>query len=163
MKAFNAFVTASAWLMKAAFYISCAVIVFSMLLTTADVTGRYLSHPVPGTFELTEMALLTATAGGIAWLMLHREHIGVDFITRKMSPRSQAIMDAINSVLMLIVWTIIGWQLFIIALSNTDKLTMILEVPTFPFRVFFSFGAFLTSLALVILTIESIRKAVAAR
>jgi TRAP-type C4-dicarboxylate transport system permease small subunit len=57
-----------------------AIILFAMMvLTCADVIGRYfLSQPIFGAFEITEMMLASLIFAGLPLVTLRNEHVTVD-------------------------------------------------------------------------------------
>jgi TRAP-type C4-dicarboxylate transport system permease small subunit len=60
-------------------YVAAAVMFCLMLLTCADVVGRYfLNKPVTGGFELTEVLLAALIFAGLPLVTLRGDHITVD-------------------------------------------------------------------------------------
>lgn len=60
-------------------YVAAAVLMALMLLTCADVAGRYFfNHPVWGAFELTEMMLAALIFAGLPLVSLRNDHVTVD-------------------------------------------------------------------------------------
>jgi TRAP-type C4-dicarboxylate transport system permease small subunit len=60
-------------------YVAAAVMFCLMLLTCADVIGRYfLNKPLWGGFELTEMLLAALIFAGLPLVTLRNEHVVVD-------------------------------------------------------------------------------------
>jgi TRAP-type C4-dicarboxylate transport system permease small subunit len=58
---------------------AAAVLFALMLLTCADVIGRYfLSRPIYGAFEITEMLLAALIFAGLPLVTLRNEHVTVD-------------------------------------------------------------------------------------
>ena len=52
-----------------------------MMLTTADVVGRYIFNwPIRGAFEITELLLLTLIFAGLPLASRADEHVTLDFI-----------------------------------------------------------------------------------
>jgi TRAP-type C4-dicarboxylate transport system permease small subunit len=59
--------------------VAAALLFMLMLLTCADVIGRYfLSHPVYGAFEITEMLLAALIFAALPLVTLRNEHVTVD-------------------------------------------------------------------------------------
>ena len=60
-------------------WFAAAVLIALMLLTCADVAGRYLfNSPVWGAFELTEMMLAALIFAGLPLVSLRNDHVTVD-------------------------------------------------------------------------------------
>ncbi len=54
-----------------------------MMLTVADVVGRYFfNHPVQGTNEITGLLLVLVAASALAFSQIKKGHIRVDLITQ---------------------------------------------------------------------------------
>ena len=72
---------AGVWLDRALGF-SAAVLLFClMMLTTADVVGRYIFNwPIRGAFEITELLLLTLIFAGLPLASRADEHVTLDFI-----------------------------------------------------------------------------------
>ena len=67
--------------------ISAAVLFLMMIITTVDVFGRYvLNKPLPGGFEMTEMALAVLIYAALPLVSIRREHIVIDTLDTLMSP-----------------------------------------------------------------------------
>jgi TRAP-type C4-dicarboxylate transport system permease small subunit len=62
-------------------YVAATLLFGLMLLTCADVFGRYfLNHPVVGGFELTEMLLAAVIFAGLPLVTLRDDHVTVDLL-----------------------------------------------------------------------------------
>jgi TRAP-type C4-dicarboxylate transport system permease small subunit len=62
-------------------FLAAAVLFGLMLLTCADVVGRYfLNRPVWGGFELTEMLLAALIFAGLPLVTLRNDHVTVDLL-----------------------------------------------------------------------------------
>ncbi len=73
---FASFESAAARLLGCA---AAAVLFAMMLLTCADVAGRYLvNHPILGGFELTEMMLAALIFTALPLVTLRSEHVTID-------------------------------------------------------------------------------------
>jgi TRAP-type transport system small permease protein len=67
------------WVGPVLAFVAAALLMALMLLTCADVAGRYLfNHPVSGAFELTEMMLAALIFAGLPLVSLRGEHVTVD-------------------------------------------------------------------------------------
>jgi TRAP-type C4-dicarboxylate transport system permease small subunit len=81
---------AGAWLDRALGF-SAAVLLFGlMMLTTADVIGRYIFNwPLRGAFEVTELLLLTLIFAGLPLASRADEHVTLDFIDMLLGSRGR--------------------------------------------------------------------------
>lgn len=63
-----------------------------------EVIARYVfSAPTQWTFLLTLFIFSYVTFLGTGWVMLHKEHVNVDILHSRLSPRWQAIIDLITT------------------------------------------------------------------
>jgi len=85
----------SEWMGK----ISALFVVILIGVVTYDTLMRYFFNaPTGWSFDITYMLYGAAFMGGGAWTLLRDEHVRVDFIYGKISPRSKAIIDVIGYV-----------------------------------------------------------------
>jgi TRAP-type C4-dicarboxylate transport system permease small subunit len=79
--------------------VAAAFLAALMLLTCADVVGRYfLNHPINGAFELTEMLLAALVFAGLPLVTLRNEHVIVnlfDTITPEWILRLQHVIACV--------------------------------------------------------------------
>src|SRR4030042_391852 len=74
-------------------YIAAFALTGMMLLTVADVVGRYFfNRPIRGAYELVGFLLVWAGSWGMGYCQIKRGHIRVDFIMQRLSQKNQAIM-----------------------------------------------------------------------
>ena len=127
-----------------------SLIIPLMLLTTGDVIGRgFFRKPIPGTFELSEYLLAVFILLGAAYTQQVKGHVGVDFITSRLSPRLRKICQIITTLLSLFIIAIVVWQGFLQGMSERT-VSEILRIPQYPFRLLVAIGGFLLWLELLI-------------
>ncbi len=126
-----------------------SVLFLLIFVTTADVVGRYLRHPIPGAFELVEMGLATAVFFGVAYTTLQRGHISIEWFVERLSPKKRLVIDAINSLLMAICWAFVGWQGYRYAMRTRMVISDVLEINLTFNKMMVPLGAFLVILILV--------------
>ena len=143
------------------FYVSVAGMAFLiplMLLTTGDVVSRsFFNKPLPGTMELSEYILAVFILLGAAYTQQMKGHVGVDFLTSRLSPRVQVICKIITTVLSLFIIAIVIWQGWINAIEEKAVSDM-LRIPQYPFRLLVAVGGFLLWLELLIDLLSSVGK-----
>ncbi|MGQ9647691.1 MAG: TRAP transporter small permease subunit [Thermodesulfobacteriota bacterium] len=129
-----------------------------MLLTTTDVMGRkFLSKTVPGSFELSEYILAVFILLGAAYTQQVKGHVGVDFITARLSPRTRAVCQIITSLMSLFIIAILIWHGWLEGIRERTVSDM-LRIPQYPFRLLVAIGGFLLWLELLIDLVDSIGK-----
>ncbi len=127
-----------------------------MLLTTGDVIGRkFFSKTIPGTFEISEYILATFILLGAAYTQQVKGHVGVDFVTSRLSPRARVACELVTTLLGLFIIAIVIWQGYLEGVRERTVSDM-LRIPQYPFRLLVAFGGFLLWLELWISLVGSI-------
>ena len=135
-------------------YVVCAIgmamIIPLMLLTFADVMLRgFFNKPIPGTFELSQYILAIFILLGAAYTQQVKGHVGVDFVTSRLSPRLRAICEIFTTLLSLLIIAIVVWQGWVEGITEKTVSDQ-LRIPQYPFRVLVAVGGFLLWLELLI-------------
>ena len=129
-----------------------------MLLTTGDIIGRkFFSKTIPGTFEISEYILAIFILLGAAYTQQVKGHVGVDFLTSRLSPRARIACEIITTLLSMFIIGIVVWQGWaegIMERAVSDQL----RIPQYPFRLLVAVGGFLLWLELLIDLFNSIGK-----
>jgi TRAP-type C4-dicarboxylate transport system permease small subunit len=129
-----------------------------MLITTGDVVGRgFFNKPIPGTLELSEYMLSIIILLGAAYTQQVKGHVGVDFLTKRFSTRTQGILEILTTLASMFIITIMVWQGFVEGIHEKTVSDM-LRVPQWPFRLLVAVGGFLLLLELLIDLLSAIVK-----
>jgi TRAP-type C4-dicarboxylate transport system permease small subunit len=121
-----------------------------MLLTFADVMLRgFFNKPIAGTFELSQYILAIFILLGAAYTQQVKGHVGVDFVTSRLSPRLRAICEIFTTLLSLFIIAIVVWQGWVEGITE-KAVSDQLRIPQYPFRVLVAVGGFLLWLELLI-------------
>jgi len=129
-----------------------------MLLTTGDIIGRkFFSKTIPGTFEISEYILATFILLGAAYTQQVKGHVGVDFLTSRLSPRVRVVCEIITTILSLFIIAIVIWHGWLEGIRERTVSDM-LRIHQYPFRLLVAVGGFLLWLELLIDLFNSIRK-----
>jgi TRAP-type C4-dicarboxylate transport system permease small subunit len=145
-------------------YVAMFLLTLMMLLTVADVSGRYLSDwfswaaPITGTTEISEFMLVTVFFPSLAWCALARKHVRVEIVINYFSSRGRAIVSCITLLLSLGIYAIMAWRSFLEAMQ-VNKQTSLLQLPFTPFYWIFAVGIAIFCLAIAVLIIEGITEA----
>lgn len=114
-----------------------------MLLTVADVVGRaFFNKPIPGSFELSEYMLSVLILLGAAYTQQVKGHVGVNFLTKRLSPRLRALCGVITTSACLFIVSILIWQGYVDAVTETAVSDQ-LRIPQWPFKMLVSVGGVL--------------------
>lgn len=116
-------------------FVAAIVLFVLMMLTTVDVIGRYvLNRPLPGAFEITEMALAALIYCGLPLVSQRREHIVIDTFDHFMSRTVRRACDMTAEVLCSATLFGLAWLVFrrasrVLAYGDT---TTVLRLPLAP-------------------------------
>jgi TRAP-type C4-dicarboxylate transport system permease small subunit len=135
-------------------YIVCAIgmamIIPLMLLTFADVMLRgFFNKPIPGTFEISQYILAIFILLGAAYTQQVKGHVGVDFLTSRLSPRLRVACQILTTLLSLFIIAVVVWQGWVEGITE-KAVSDQLRIPQYPFRVLVAVGGFLLWLELLI-------------
>jgi TRAP-type transport system small permease protein len=142
-----------------------AAVVALMLLTAADVLGRYLfNHPVPGAFELTEYLGVIFVASSIACAAVRKAHVDVDILMIHLPVRVQLIAAVFGGIISFAMFAIVSWRSFVYSVAQYDAnyYSPFLHVPTYPFIFIIGIGCALLSLVILTETVAAFSKVVRA-
>lgn len=127
-----------------------------MLITTFDVLGRgFFNKPIPGTLELSEYMLAIIILLGAAYTHQVHGHVGVDFLTSKLSSIGQNICKIITdsaSLFIIAILTVYGFTEGIHETAVSDQL----RVPQWPFKLLVAVGGFMLWLEILVDLLTSI-------
>ncbi len=82
------------------------------LMTVVSVIGRYLfSLPVPGDFELVEVACAITVFAFLPYCQLHNGNVVVDFFTMNVGTKTRNRMDSVGSFVFGMISALLTWRL----------------------------------------------------
>lgn len=142
-------------------YASCVALVLLMFLTVADIAGRYLlNRPVPGTFELTEMAMVFIVFLALGMAQHRHEHISLDLAYNFFPSRLKQAVDLVVALVSLSVVAAVTGQLYLYSLrmSEGGYTTAVLRLPLYPFVLVAVAGCAVYALAIVTDCASSLRQ-----
>jgi TRAP-type C4-dicarboxylate transport system permease small subunit len=91
-----------------------AILLAMMLLTVADVAGRYLlNRPVRGAFEVTELMLLVLIFAGLPLVSYADEHALMDFVDRLLGPRARRLLQGLVHAVCAAVMFLLAWLVWL--------------------------------------------------
>jgi TRAP-type C4-dicarboxylate transport system permease small subunit len=133
-----------------------AVTLFAMmLLTFADVWGRYLlRQPVFGGYEVTEFMMGVLIFTALPMLCAQEGHVTIDLLDHVLPKRSLRWQRAAVNFISGVVLAVMAWQVFLLSeqLARNHEVTMTLKIPHAPFAVVFAIMAGFASLACFVVT-----------
>lgn len=144
----NAAVTASAAL--------AGVVLFSlMLLTTADVIGRYFFNaPIDGVVDLTQFAVLIMTFLSFAYCGYRGAHVVIELLYNRFGPGVRRWLTRISDIAGCLIFAAIAWCSIVQSIDVRDfsESSQLLTIPYWPFYWLVAFGAALFSWVLLVRT-----------
>lgn len=102
------------------------------LMVTASVTGRRLgSGPLPGDFELVQMACGVAVLWFLPYATLARAHIVVETLTERLPRRARLALDALGLIGFAMLGVLIAATMAqgVVELRRAGTTTMVLQLP----------------------------------
>jgi TRAP-type mannitol/chloroaromatic compound transport system permease small subunit len=121
--------------------------------TVADALLRkFLSLPIPGGFEATELLLAAIIFFALPYTGLTDGHVSVDLVTGRLSSRAQEAVIAVNALVSAVVMGALAYHMAVLALEygRIGRTTITTRIPVLPFILPVAVAAVLSSLALVV-------------
>ncbi|WP_136068580.1 TRAP transporter small permease [Modicisalibacter radicis] len=131
--------------------IGTLALIFAVLVTLVDVTGRLFGAPLPGGQDLSQMTMVIIVFGGMALCDRQGGNIAVDIFEDKFPRRMNHWLDVAGWALGCAIFAAIGYTMLDAAeISKMLNLsTNIIAIPKAPFQYILSFFAFLTALSML--------------
>ncbi len=137
------------------FVLSCVILVLIMLSVSLNVVMRYfIGRPQGWVIETVSYSLLFITFLAAAWVLHKEEHIKMDLVLNRLSPRGQSVLNTVTSILASIMWLALTWyssQITWTLFQGGDRIHTILEPLKAPLVAVIPIGSFL-------LFIQSLRR-----
>ncbi len=136
---------------------ACVVLVLVMVLTFADVVGRYFFNaPVTFAVELIQLGMGLLVLFGLAITTLERGHIAVDIVDSMVPPMVRKIFAGIAALSGAAFISLIAWRLWDRGINfyGDGLATDVLFLPVWPIVMLMAFAA---SLAAVVALVQIIR------
>jgi TRAP-type C4-dicarboxylate transport system permease small subunit len=146
------------FLSRVASYIAAVTVGVIMMLTVADVFMRYVFvHPLTGSTEMIEfmMAILIL---GIVPTAFENKHIRVDILMERLTPKGQALLDAMTLFVGWWLVAILGWRAFMACffMIRNDVRSPTLDIPVYPFYVIMAIGFILLFFSMIAIFVKKV-------
>ena len=136
---------------------AAVALAFIMLLTCADVAGRYLmSSPVPGGLEVTELVMGALIFTSLPLVTLRNQQVTVDLFEPLIPHLIKPLLHWLTHGIGCLCLAVISWRLWVKAgqmLSGGDT-TAVLQIEVWPLVYYMSFQAAVTTLVLLLILIR---------
>jgi len=135
--------------------ISALMLAVMMLISTADVIGRYLFLcPIDGAWEMVSMAFVICGAMAIGYTQLVKGHIQINLVSDRLTPRGRAGLFIFSYFICLMGSALVTWQGWLRAWKYMHKTvggeTITLGITLWPFMLIFTIGFFWLAFILLI-------------
>lgn len=102
-----------------------------MLITVADVVGRFFKHPIFGSVEIVGFLAVAAAAAALPHTYKVGGHVGVEIFTRFLPRKTRLLLHLFTRALTLVLFSVIAWQMFVYAkdMQQAGEVSMNLEFP----------------------------------
>ena len=91
-------------------FLAGILVVFLMLVVVAEVSLRYFfGRPTTWTVEVAGYTMLFIAFLVAAWVLKRDEHVRMDLVLNRLSPRTQSLVNAFTSIIGAIVFLLITW------------------------------------------------------
>jgi C4-dicarboxylate transporter DctQ subunit len=141
--------------------LSNVIIVYLMLSVCTDVVLRFFfNRPQAWIVEISEYLLLYVTFLGAAWVLKNEGHVIVDILLTRVSPKANAVLGILSSIIGIFVCLIIFWFGSIETVYHFKRGVLnpsILEFPKAPLLAIIPFGSFFFMLQFIRRTLGFIR------
>ena len=82
-----------------------------LIYNVADVTGRYLfNRPMFASYEFTQIFLVGIVFFSLAYVQHCKEHIRLDVLSYRVSPRTWAVLSLLTYITGLFIFSLVIWQ-----------------------------------------------------
>jgi len=123
------------------------LIVFAMLVLLYEIVSRYVFHaPTLWAHEVSHHFYGAHFMLGAAYALLHQMHVRTDVIVGRLSPRAQAVVASIASLVFfyfigLLLWNggLMAWT----SILRNEHVTSVFRSPLWPAKLTIPIGAFL--------------------
>lgn len=130
--------------------LAAAALLAMMLLTVADVVGRYcFGSPVPGAFELTELLMAVLIFGALPIVSAQGRHIAITLIEDRLPARVRRALVRTVETIAALVLAVMAWRLGVLAadFASYGEVTSYLRIGLSPFAWFAALGCLLAAVS----------------
>ncbi len=148
------------FLNKALMVIGGIAVLALMSLATGNVVLRIFHIPFRGAYEIVSFLGAVVIAFALGYTQKRKDHIVVDILTDKFSPKTNRVLDGINYFVTMIFFAIISWQIYVwgIKIWESGELSETLKVIYHPFIFCVSLGFAVLSLTIFIDFVKTLFK-----
>jgi TRAP-type C4-dicarboxylate transport system permease small subunit len=87
-----------------------AAILVMIIVTCVDVVMRYCGSPLPGAYDIVNLAGTLTIACGLPYTTAVKGHVAIEFVYHKLGPRGRVVLDTLIRLLILVLFVVLAWQ-----------------------------------------------------
>lgn len=127
------------------------VLVLAMLLTCADIVGRMLGRPIPGTYEIVSFAGGLITGLALPATARARGHVRVDLVVSSLSAAAAARLELVMRVAAVAILVMMAWGMAVVGrdLHEFGEVSSVLALPLYPVAYGIACAFVLTSIVML--------------
>ncbi len=125
-------------------YAAGVVLFLLMLLTTADVIGRYFfNSPINGVFDLTHFAVATMAFLGLAYAGYRGAHVVIELLYDRLPTRFRCGVNGVINLAGCVLFGLIAWRTVVqsVDVRQMGEASQMMEIPFFPLYWLVAFGS----------------------
>lgn len=133
--------------------ISGFMILFIMLLVTADVIGRFFNKPLLAVYEIVIFMFIGLIVIGFSYVQGIKENIIIEIATESLPKLYRNILDLVGYIIGLIMVSLIFWRSVINTISSysSKEISMgLIIIPLWPIKGIVAFGMGVLAIRLVL-------------
>lgn len=118
------------------------ILVFLTLLLVVDAIGRFIRHPVTGSYEIVQYGFALIVCFSIAYTGVKGGHISIDLLYGRLPSRIKHLFEILSQSLGILIFALITWRLIV---DGSEAYTLgerssSLGIPVFLFKFALSLG-----------------------
>jgi len=140
--------------------VGAVCVVGMMVLTCADVIGRFFRHPILGAVEIVGFMATMAVAMALPYTDRVKGHVGVEILVRVFSAKTQIVIDLCTRILSLALFGLVTWRMVLYArtMQKSGEVSISLELPEYVIIYVTAFCCLIFSLSILQDVMKIIRK-----
>lgn len=144
------------------FYNIGAVFLFVlMLISSADMIGRYFfNSPITGALEMSQILVAAMVFLGWGQTQIQKGNITVDLFFVLFPPKMKSIATLVTTLLSAVVFGSMTWQALLAAKQYHDagRMVFVINLPLGPLQFFVALGALVMTVVLILELVKHVRK-----
>ena len=148
------------WLCDKLKTIGAVCVVGMMVLTCADVIGRFFRHPILGAVEIVGFMATMAVAMALPYTDRVKGQVGVEILVRVFSEKTQAIIDLCTRILSFGLFGLVTWRMVLYArtMQKSGEVSISLELPEYAIIYITAFCCLIFTLVILQDVLQIIRR-----